>query len=406
MEIHHQNAHLRIKKNQFSNNKYFMNYGSLSYDLTAQYPKGNKTISLINQKLKNLELKLARKEKCNKELIIDRIGENGYDYIEHFIDTESSKTQLIYSSINNRAEHMTYENTVSLKRLNFISNLDKYLIKINESLVENGKFIGMVKTNKQYEENQWIRKTPVLGKVATLSSFVVHRICPKLNGFKQVYFGITQGRQLRLSKAEVLGRLIKFGFKIVELEDNIDGVMYFVVKKVKEPDLKSKASNGLIYKFPRVGKNGGIIGVYKVRTMHPYSEYLQDYIVNTHGYGKNGKPSNDFRIPSWAKFVRRYWIDEIPQLANVLKGEMKLLGVRPVTVRYLQDIPEHIRELRLTQKPGCIPPYVAYNKASSKESVLTAEENYLNLPKQGMLVDLKLMFMAVKNIIFKNKRGS
>lgn len=403
MEIHHQNTHLRIKRNQYINN-YYMSSGSLAHNLTSYYPKKNVTISYINKNLKKLDV--AHEKKNNKQLIIDQIGEKGYDYIEHFIDTNSSKTQLIYNSLNKSTDQAIYENSVSLKRFNSISHLDTFLINVNNSTVENGKFIGMVKTNKQFNEDQWIRKISVIGKIATLTNFIAHRMLPKLNGFKQLYFGLTQGRQLRLSKAEVLGRLIKFGFKIIELEDNIDGVMYFVVKKIKKPDLESKASNGLIYKFPRVGKNGKMIGVYKVRTMHPYSEYLQDYIVNTNGYGANGKPSKDFRIPSWARFVRRYWLDELPQLANVLKGEMKLLGVRPVTVRYLQDIPEHIQKLRLTQKPGCIPPYVAYNKESSKESVLTAEENYLNLPKKGILVDLRLMSKAIKNILFNKKRGA
>lgn len=403
MEIHHQNTHLRIKRNQYINN-YYMSSGSLAHNLTSYYPKKNVTISYINKNLKKLDV--AHEKKNNKQLIIDQIGEKGYDYIEHFIDTNSSKTQLIYNSLNKSTDQAIYENSVSLKRFNSISHLDTFLINVNNSMVENGKFIGMVKTNKQFNEDQWIRKISVIGKISTLTNFIAHRMLPKLNGFKQLYFGLTQGRQLRLSKAEVLGRLIKFGFKIIELEDNIDGVMYFVVKKIKKPDLESKASNGLIYKFPRVGKNGKMIGVYKVRTMHPYSEYLQDYIVNTNGYGANGKPSKDFRIPSWARFVRRYWLDELPQLANVLKGEMKLLGVRPVTVRYLQDIPEHIQKLRLTQKPGCIPPYVAYNKESSKESVLTAEENYLNLPKKGIFVDLRLMSKAIKNILFNKKRGA
>ena len=128
--------------------------------------------------------------------------------------------------------------------------------------------------------------------------------------------------------------------------------------------------------------------------------------MNTNGYGSNGKPSNDFRVPSWAKFVRRYWLDELPQLINVLKGEMKLFGIRPVTDRYFQDIPPHIQKLRLSQKPGCIPPYVAYNKNSSKESVLMAEEDYLKLKKKGLLVDLKFMVMAIKNILFNKKRGA
>ena len=47
---------------------------------------------------------------------------------------------------------------------------------------------------------------------------------------------------------------------------------------------------------------------------------------------------------------------------NLFKGDLKLVGCRPVSERYFEDIPKEIQELRLTQKPGCIPPYVALNR--------------------------------------------
>ena len=406
MNYNHQNVRQRIRNNELKNYNYSSNNGSLSYNLTSYFPANTWTNKISKSAFKRLSLIRTKPVKSNRELIIKKVGEKAYEYIEHFVNTESHTTQLLFSRKEQLADSGTYQDVVSLQKFNYIAKLNSFLIKANESLELNGKFIGSVETNKQCSENQWIRNVPFIGKISAIGEFAIHRICPKVNGLKHVYFGITAGKQKRLSKAEVLGRLVKFGFKIIELEDDIDGVMYFVVKKIKEPDLKSKASNGFIYKFPRVGQNGKMIGVYKIRTMHPYSEYLQDYIVNTNGYGSNGKPLKDFRIPSWARFVRRYWLDELPQLANVLKGEMKLFGVRPVTKRYLQDIPEHIQKLRLTQKPGCIPPYVAYNKPSSKESVLTAEENYLKLSKKGFCVDLKLMAMAIKNIILNKKRGA
>jgi lipopolysaccharide/colanic/teichoic acid biosynthesis glycosyltransferase len=405
MENNHQNVHQRIRNNQVKSYNYLTNNSSLNYSLSS-VPEVFWTNKVTKSTSKQMDLPLRDDVKTSKELIIEKIGAKGYDYVEHFIETESYKTQLLFSTKDLSTDTGIYKDVVSLQGFNSIAKLDSFLIRVNESLEDNGKFIGFVQTNKQRKESQWIGKVPVIGKMSAIGEFTFHRICPKVNGFKQLYFGITRGKHQRLSKAEVLGRLIKFGFKITELEEDIDGVMYFVVKKVKEPNVKSKASNGFIYKFPRVGQNGKIIGVYKIRTMHPYSEYLQDYVVNTNGYGSNGKPANDFRVPSWAKFVRRYWLDELPQLANVLKGDMKLFGVRPVTDRYFQDIPKHIQKLRLSQKPGCIPPYVAYNKVSSKESVLMAEEDYLLLNKKGVLVDLKFIVMAVKNIIFNKKRGA
>ena len=209
-----------------------------------------------------------------------------------------------------------------------------------------------------------------------------------------------------MSKAEGLGRLVSCGFKIMDFK-TIDGLLYFVVKKVSEPKFDMSPSYGPLYKMPRLGKNGKIIGVYKFRTMHPYSEYLQDYILDSHGYAESGKPANDFRIPKWGKFMRKFWLDEVPQLINVLKGELKLVGIRPVSRRYFQDIPLEMQKLRTTQIPGCIPPYVALNRSGNVMSVLQAEKEYLEEKiKNPYFTDLKFFFLAIFCIVFRNKRSA
>jgi len=156
-----------------------------------------------------------------------------------------------------------------------------------------------------------------------------------------------------------------------------------------------------------VGKHGKIFKVYKFRTMHPYSEYLQDYVLSLSGYSQTGKPANDFRLAPWGKLLRKYWIDEIPQLINLLKGDMKLVGIRPVSLSYTKDIPAELQLLRLSQKPGCIPPYVALNMGSDRESVLEAERLYL-LDKKAhpYFTDTKYFFQALYNIIFRKRRSS
>ncbi len=141
--------------------------------------------------------------------------------------------------------------------------------------------------------------------------------------------------------------------------------------------------------------------------MHPYAEYLQDYILSLSGYSETGKPANDFRLTPWGGFFRRYWLDEIPQLINVLKGEMKLVGVRPISERYFKDIPADLQELRLKQKPGCIPPYVALNRKGSVETVLQAEREYLlEKEKHPYFTDTRYFFMAIFNIVFRRKRSA
>ena len=131
-------------------------------------------------------------------------------------------------------------------------------------------------------------------------------------------------------------------------------MIYFVVKKVKAPSQATNPSYGPLFKMRRMGKNGQSIYVYKFRTMHPYSEYLQEYITSRNGYADNGKIKDDFRATAWGKFLRKYWLDELPQLINFFKGEMSLVGIRPLSDRFLKEYPKDILELRLKHKPGCV----------------------------------------------------
>src|ERR1035437_8768084 len=251
-----------------------------------------------------------------------------------------------------------------------------------------------------------IGKIPIIGTVYFVMEFIFFRISPKVFGFKKIYFLLTRGRNRLLSKAEVLGRLVCCGFEIIDYR-GINGLTYFVAKKIKDPVFDMNPSYGLLYKMPRIGKNGKIISVYKMRTMHAYAEYLHGYILENNGYAESGKPANDFRLTPWGKVMRKYWLDELPQLVNVVKGDLKLVGVRPVTERYFQDIPKDLQKLRLNHKPGCIPPYVALNRKGNVESVLQAEREYLHEKvKKPYTTDTRYFFRAIYNILVRKKRSA
>jgi len=343
----------------------------------------------------------------NKQLISGRAHANVFEYVDNYIDLSSRKALVVLKSNSARLNYMAdVENVVSLQRINDVRYINKYFEKINSKLNDGGIFIGCLETLTARKERKGINKIPVLSNIYFSIEFIFKRILPKVSFTKKSYFDITKGNDRLLSKAEGLGRLVSCGFKIMDFK-TINGMLYFVVKKIKEPTFDLNPSYGPVYKMPRLGKNGKTIGVYKFRTMHPYSEYLQDFIVNANGYAQTGKPANDFRIPTWGKFMRRLWLDELPQLYNVLRGELKLVGIRPVSQRYFQDIPKEMQKLRMTQKPGCIPPYVALNRAGSVMSVLQSEKEYLEEKiRSPFTTDVKYFFNAIFNIIFKHKRSA
>ena len=343
-----------------------------------------------------------------KNLIIQKSGKEALDYFSKFTDVESEKT-FVFSSTNifNILNNNTKPNAIiNLSRTNDIRFVNKFFEAVNSKLNNGDLYIGCLETITSRMQRMPIGKIPFIGAIYFSLEFLFNRISPKIIGLKKVYFLLTRGRNRLLSKAEVLGRLVCCGFEIIEYE-SIKGLTYFVAKKIKEPVFDMNPSYGALYKMPRIGKNGKIIGVYKMRTMHAYAEYLHGYILKINGYAESGKPANDFRLTPWGKFMRRYWIDELPQLINVLKGELKLVGVRPISQRYFQDIPKDLQELRLKHKPGCIPPYVALNRKGNVKGVLQAEREYLEeKSKNPYTTDTKFFFKALFNIVFKRKRSA
>lgn len=343
-----------------------------------------------------------------KALLTDKVGEEAYVFFSSHIDTEASDT-LVVSTTNefNILNHPGKLNAIlNLSKVNNIRYINKFFEQLNGKLQNGNTLIVCCETIVARKERHRIGNIPIIRNLWFGMEFIFLRVFPKVWGFKKVYFLLTRGRNRLLSKAEVMGRLVSCGFNI-EASEAFNGLTYIVCKKIKEPVFNMGASYGPLFKMPRMGKKGKAIGVYKFRTMHPYAEYLQDYVLQLNGYAESGKPKDDFRLTPWGRFLRRYWLDELPQLINVCKGELKLVGVRPISQRYFQDIPKDLQELRLKFTPGCIPPYVALNRKANVESVLQSEREYLQEKlKNPYTTDTKYFFKAIYNIIFRRKRSA
>ncbi|MES2588162.1 MAG: sugar transferase [Bacteroidota bacterium] len=334
-----------------------------------------------------------------------------YENVPIFFSATREEEFNVNRLLNNTNLSRFFENKkinifINSKRINDIRYINKHLTEINQQISVGEYYFGHFETFTAKRNRMWINKIPLLGTLYFFFDFIINRILPKIKYLNILYFAISKGRNRLLSKAEVLGRLIAHGFEI-DIFQNINGICYFRAKKINEITIKPKSSYGLIFKMKRIGKNGKTFDVYKFRTMHPYSEYLQNYIVQKHGLNEKGKIHRDFRLTPWGKWMRKYWIDEIPQLLNLFKGQMKLVGVRPVSENYYKRLPEDLQKLRIKYKPGCIPPYVALNFKSSFEAVVNAERVYLKLKsKNPYFTDLKFFFYALINIFLKGKRSS
>lgn len=106
--------------------------------------------------------------------------------------------------------------------------------------------------------------------------------------------------------------------------------------------IKLDSGGKIFFRQERVGRFGKPFFIYKFRTM----------CVNAEQKGRQITVGDDSRITKSGYFLRKYKIDELPQLINVLKGEMSLVGPRPEVPRYVACYPEHVKTVVLSVLPG------------------------------------------------------
>jgi lipopolysaccharide/colanic/teichoic acid biosynthesis glycosyltransferase len=300
-------------------------------------------------------------------------------------------------------EQQSQQLFINLHKINDVRRINGYLIKVNENLKYGGYFVGCGSTIERYKKiiNRY---PPVLNYIFYGTDFIFKRVFPKLPVLKKFYFAITKGENRAISESELLGRLCFCGFKIIDTKE-IDNSFYFIAQKINKQREDSGPSYGPFIKLKRIGKDGEVINVYKFRTMHPYSEYLQNYIHEKYQLEDCGKFKNDLRITGWGKILRKLFIDELPQFINLFRGEISLVGVRALSEHYFSLYPKDMQKLRTQYKPGLVPPYYV-DMPKSFEEILESERKYLSLKQtHPYSTDIRYFFKAWYNIIFKGVRS-
>jgi hypothetical protein len=295
-------------------------------------------------------------------------------------------------------------NIINVNRINDIGYINKFFESVNQKLVNEGVFVGCVETTKQRKEKLYNKYPAAAALLFYLFDFVFKRICSKIFLTKKLYYTITRGKGRIISLAETLGRLVLSGFEILGYEE-INGLTYFAAKRITFPRYEDKPTCGFIIRLRRIGENGNIINIYKFRTMSPYSECLQEYIHKRNKLKTGGKFNGDFRITDWGKILRKLRIDEMPMIINYLKGDVKLVGVRPLSLQYYSMYEEDIRNRRIKYKPGLFPPFFADLPKTFNE-IMDSERKYLNnYDMKPVKTDLIYFLKIMYNINFKMVLG-
>ena len=168
---------------------------------------------------------------------------------------------------------------------------------------------------------------------------------------------------------------------------------------VKISYILNKDYESIFFSQDRIGKNGKTFKFYKFRSMVVNAdEVLKNDKDARKEYKLNKKLKNDPRITKMGKILRRTSLDELPQLINVLRGDMSLIGNRPYLPREKEDMGIYYDTI-LKTKPGLTGYWQVNGRSNTTfEERLKLEEYYSN--HASLKMDIKILFKTVYVVLF------
>lgn len=163
--------------------------------------------------------------------------------------------------------------------------------------------------------------------------------------------------------------------------------------------IKIEAPQGSVFfRQVRVGQNGKEFHMYKFRSMVANAEDLLEQLIDQNEVNGNMfKMKNDPRITRIGKFIRKTSLDELPQLWNVFRGEMSLVGPRPALPREVKNYTSYDRQ-RLQMIPGCTGLWqVSGRNSVGFEQMVELDLTYAR--ERSMMVDIKIIFRTFKVLV-------
>lgn len=162
--------------------------------------------------------------------------------------------------------------------------------------------------------------------------------------------------------------------------------------------VKTTSEGPAFFAHKRVGKNGKEIKIYKFRSMVTNAEELIKQFTPEQKaeYEKNFKLENDPRITKVGKFMKKTSLDELPQLLNILKGDISIVGPRPVT-EVETEIYGNYRDMLLSVKPGLTGFWAANGRSDTTYTRRRAMEIYY-VKNRSLWLDIKIIFKTFASV--------
>jgi exopolysaccharide biosynthesis polyprenyl glycosylphosphotransferase len=193
-------------------------------------------------------------------------------------------------------------------------------------------------------------------------------------------------------------RLVDIMFSLCGLFFLIPAFLLIVILiKVEDP------KGGILFRQKRVGKDGKEFMMYKFRSMvHNAESLLENLLQFNESTGAMFKMKEDPRVTKVGKVLRKYSLDELPQLFNVLKGDMSLVGPRPPLPREVEQY-SNFHYQRLLVLPGCTGLWQVSGRSSlGFEEMVELDIMYIS--NRNLFYDFKLILQTVK-VMFNSKNA-
>ena len=305
---------------------------------------------------------------------------------------------------------------VQLKPMNALRRLNRFLMQVPAHVPMGGYFVFRYRPlDDELEALKRGRRGPALW-FAYSWHFLRYRGLPKIPVLEQLYFSkplsvidswlyrrMGQRRRV-ISRAEMWGRMYYWGFEVLG-ERQIDGEYWVVTRRFRTFDAARQPSFFMVARLTKVGLDGRLMHLHKVRTMYPFSEFVQERLYQDHGLSTTGKFRNDFRLTDYGRFLRKYWLDELPQVFDWLRGEVKLVGMRATSPHFLGLYPTALYDLYVQTKPGLIPPIFDAN-TSGFDDIVRIEFDYLEAYQRSpFLTDARCLLKTAHDIVIRGVRS-
>lgn len=214
--------------------------------------------------------------------------------------------------------------------------------------------------------------------------------------------GTKELMKIEINNLEIRKKIYKVVKRITDIIGGIIGlILLSPVFLILAICIKIDSKGPVIFAHKRIGKNGKEFNMYKFRSMYKNAEEMIENFNEEQKieWQENFKLENDPRITKVGKFLRKTSLDELPQILNIIKGDLSIIGPRPIVDEELKKYGDN-KEKFLSITPGL----TGYWQANGRSNTTYEERMQMELyyiDNQSLLLDIKIFFKTIVSVIKK-----